>query len=171
MERAAAVGAGQSERSFEEDIAAGQRFEFGRNWQRFLSVLDDERIAEAERSLTNMLGVSTLAGKTFLDVGSGSGLFSLAALRLGAERVHSFDFDPQSVACTAELRRRYAADDQRWTVAQGSALDEDYIRSLGQWDIVYSWGVQHHTGRMWDGLGLAGSAVAPGGRLFISIYN
>src|SRR5215203_6429280 len=107
MERAAAVGAGQSERSFEEDIAAGQRFEFGKNWQRFLSVLDDERIVEAERSLTEMLGGKTLTGKTFLDVGCGSGLFSLAAMRLGAERVHSFDYDPRSVACTQELKRRY----------------------------------------------------------------
>src|SRR5215203_1184585 len=171
MERAAAVGAGQSERSFEEDIAAGQRFEFGRNWQRFLSVLDDERIAEAERSLTNMLGVSTLAGKTFLDVGSGSGLFSLAAVRLGAERVHSFDYDPQSVACTRELKRRYFLQTARWTIEQGSVLDIQYLQGLGQYDVVYSWGVLHHTGEMWRALANVADLVKPGGVLFISIYN
>jgi len=30
---------------------------------------------------------------------------------LGA-RVHSFDYDPQSVACTAELKRRYFEGDE-----------------------------------------------------------
>ena len=80
------------------ELEHGERFAFGSNWQRFLSVLDDERIAEAERSLSTMLEVNDLRGWSFLDIGSGSGLFSLAALRLGAERVHSFDFDPESVA-------------------------------------------------------------------------
>src|SRR4051794_2012169 len=92
------------------------RFAFGRNWQRFLAVVDDERIAEAERSLREMLGVESLDGQTFLDIGSGSGLLSLAALRLGAARVHSFDFDADSVACTREVRRRCARDDARWTI-------------------------------------------------------
>jgi 2-polyprenyl-6-hydroxyphenyl methylase/3-demethylubiquinone-9 3-methyltransferase len=147
------------------------RFAFGENWSRFLSVLDDERIAEAERSLKGMLGAEEIRGKSFLDVGSGSGLFSLAAKRLGAARVHSFDFDPQSVACTEELRRRYFRDDESWTVAQASALDAEHVRSLGEWDVVYSWGVLHHTGDMWSALANVAPAVAPGGRLFISIYN
>src|SRR5712691_13109377 len=92
------------------EIARGARFEFGRNWARFLADLDDRRIARAEESLREMLEITDLEGKSFLDIGSGSGLFSLAARRLGA-RVHSFDFDSHSVACTAELRRRYFPDD------------------------------------------------------------
>src|SRR3954469_10416506 len=154
-----------------DEVARGERFEFGENWRRFLDVLDDERIAEAERSLREMLGVESLAGRSFLDVGSGSGLFSLAARRLGAERVHSFDFDPQSVACTRELRRRYFGDDAHWTVEQGSVLEDGFVASLGPWDIVYSWGVLHHTGDMWRALDLAQAATASGGTLFISIYN
>ena len=117
-----------------------------------------------------MLGVDDLRGRSFFDIGSGSGLFSLAAWRLGA-RVHSFDYDPQSVACTEELRRRYAPGDGRWTVARGSALDAAYLRGLGQYDVVYSWGVLHHTGRMWEALDLALLPLAPGGSLFIAIYN
>jgi 2-polyprenyl-6-hydroxyphenyl methylase/3-demethylubiquinone-9 3-methyltransferase len=152
------------------EVDRGDRFEFGENWRRFLSVLDEDRIAEAERSLRAMLGVEDLRGRTFVDVGSGSGLFSLAAARLGAERVHSFDFDPSSVACTAELRRRHGAEID-WTVEQGSALDADYLRGLGTFDIVYSWGVLHHTGDMWRALANVDGLVGPGGRLFISIYN
>jgi len=111
-----------------------------------------------------------LVGKRFLDIGSGSGLFSLAACRMGAT-VHSFDCDQQSVACTRELKRRYYPDGARWTIEEGSALDQDYLKSLSQFDIVYSWGVLHHTGQMWRALHNALLSVASGGKLFIAIYN
>jgi 2-polyprenyl-3-methyl-5-hydroxy-6-metoxy-1,4-benzoquinol methylase len=152
------------------EVARGDRFEFGKNWMRFLRTLNDGRITDAENSLKRMLEYETLAGRSFLDIGSGSGLFSLAARRLGA-RVHSFDYDPHSVACTTELRRRYFPDDASWTVETGSALDADYLRSLGLFDIVYSWGVLHHTGNMWRALENAQLPVAPGGKLFVAIYN
>lgn len=152
------------------EVSRGERFEFGANWAQFLNVLNDERIALAEQSLLNMLGVSDLQGKSFLDIGSGSGLFSLVARRLGAT-VHSFDYDPQSVACTAELKRRYYPGDPNWIVEQGSALNKDYLQTLGQWDIVYSWGVLHHTGAMWQALENAAPLVRQGGTLFIAIYN
>jgi SAM-dependent methyltransferase len=152
------------------EIEEGERFEFGANWAQFLKVLNDDRMRLAEQSLVRMLGVSDLAGKRFLDVGSGSGLFSLVARRLGAT-VRSFDYDPESVACTAELKRRYFREDPDWIVEQGSALDRDYLQTLGEWDIVYSWGVLHHTGAMWQALENVSSLVRPGGTLFIAIYN
>jgi 2-polyprenyl-6-hydroxyphenyl methylase/3-demethylubiquinone-9 3-methyltransferase len=152
------------------EVRGGERFEFGKNWRHFLAVLNDERIARAEASLRESLEVEHLRGMRFLDIGSGSGLFSLAARRLGA-RVHSFDFDPHSVACTQELQRRYFPNDDHWKIEEGSALDVGYVRSLGLFDIVYSWGVLHHTGQMWRGLENAEMAVAPGGKLFIAIYN
>ena len=94
----------------EREVRAGHRFRFGANWTRFLRRLNEARIAEAESNLKEFLGEELRRGKTFLDVGSGSGLSSLAARRLGAT-VTSFDFDPQSVACTAELRGRYLVSD------------------------------------------------------------
>jgi len=133
-------------------------------------VLDDDRVQLAESSLREMLGVEHLQGKRFLDIGSGSGLFSLAARRLGA-RVHSFDYDPQSVTCTGELKRRYFPDDPDWVVEEGSALDADYLSRLGRFDIVYSWGVLHHTGAMWLDIENAINRFAGGGQLFIAIYN
>ena len=152
------------------ELAAGERFAFGANWASFLKRLDDARIAEAERSLVQMLGDVDLRGRTVLDIGSGSGLFSLAARRLGAT-VTSFDYDPQSVACTAELKRRYFPDDATWTVLQGSVLDVSWLAGLGRFDLVYSWGVLHHTGALWQALDNAIARVAPGGRLFIALYN
>ncbi len=153
-----------------EEVRQGKRFEFGQNWGKFLGRLKEEQILTAEASLCSMLELPHLTGKTFLDVGSGSGLFSLAAYRLGA-KVHSFDYDPHSVACTKELRRRYAGSDPGWRIEQQSVLDAGYLSSLGRFDVVYSWGVLHHTGAMWQALDHVHRSVSEGGLLFIAIYN
>lgn len=155
----------------EAEIKAGNRFEFGANWSHFLALLDETRIADAENSLRQMLAVSDLHDRRFLDIGCGSGLSSLAARRLGA-RVYSFDFDPESVACAQELKRRYFPDDPLWRVEQGSALDREYLERLGRFDVVYSWGVLHHTGSMWVAIENAIGRVAdPQGTFFVAIYN
>ncbi|HET7613743.1 MAG TPA: class I SAM-dependent methyltransferase, partial [Gemmatimonadaceae bacterium] len=156
--------------TYETEVRAGQRFAFGENWARFLAQLNDRRVHEAENSLRALLGVDNLAHKRFADVGSGSGLFSLAARRMGAAVV-SIDYDPESVGCTAELRDCFFPDDAGWVVQRGSALDRAYLESLGQFDVVYSWGVLHHTGSMWEALDNVSSMVAPGGLLCVSIYN
>jgi 2-polyprenyl-6-hydroxyphenyl methylase/3-demethylubiquinone-9 3-methyltransferase len=153
-----------------DEVQAGERFEFGENWTRFLKHVDPERIELATQSLKSMLGVDSLAGRRFVDIGCGSGLFSLAARRLGAAVV-SLDFDPQSLACTRELRRKYLPDESAWQIIEGSVLDRGQMLALGHFEVVYSWGVLHHTGSMWEALANVVPLVAPGGSLFIAIYN
>jgi 2-polyprenyl-6-hydroxyphenyl methylase/3-demethylubiquinone-9 3-methyltransferase len=144
-------------------------FPFGRNWQRYVDrYLDPERIAIAEQSLRDVIG-EDLAGKTFVDVGCGSGLFSLGAHRAGAIVV-SFDVDPDSVAACRELRRR-AGDPETWTVVEGSILDEEFVDRLPRGDVVYSWGVLHHTGNMYAAVREAARLVSPGGIFVIALYN
>lgn len=152
------------------EVERGERFGFGENWTRFIALLTDERIEAAKQSLEQKLGKGYLDGRSFLDIGSGSGLFSLAAWMLGAA-VHSMDYDPRSVACTEELRRRYFGGRGCWTVAAGSVLDRDYVSTLGTFDVVYSWGVLHHTGAMWQALENVAPLVKAGGKLYIAIYN
>ena len=151
------------------DTSAGDRFAFGENWQSFLKLVDETRIEGARRSLTETLGVTDLSGRTFLDIGCGSGLFSLAAHQLGG-RVRSFDFDPDSVAAAGELRHQHAPDSD-WSIEQGSILDEQYVAGLGRFNVVYSWGVLHHTGNLWRAVDATAGLVGPGGLLFISVYN
>lgn len=153
-----------------EEVRNGARFEFGENWSKFLRWLNEERLALAETSLKNALELQSLEGITFLDVGSGSGLFSLAARRLGA-KVHSLDLDPQSVSCTNELKRRYFPADPMWVVEKGNILDESYVGRLGTFDVVYSWGVLHHTGDMWRAMENVHTLVSDRGRLYMAIYN
>jgi 2-polyprenyl-3-methyl-5-hydroxy-6-metoxy-1,4-benzoquinol methylase len=160
----------QIEKEFGAQVAAGERFEFGKNWSHFLSRLDEDRIAEAVSAVRTALRVTELNGLNVLDIGSGSGLSSLAFRRLGAT-VTSFDFDPMSVACTQELRRREGASEQEWRVMRGSILDAEFVKSLGQFDVVYSWGVLHHTGEMWRAIETAQQAVKTGGKFCIAIYN
>ncbi len=152
------------------EVARGDRFAFGENWARYLKVLDEKRIEQAIESLMTMLEIEDLRGKSFLDIGSGSGIFSLAARRLGA-RVVSFDYDPRAVECTQEVKRRYFESDSQWQVLTGSALDAAFLGGLGRFDVVYSWGVLHHTGDMWTALANVGRNVAEGGKLFISLAN
>jgi 2-polyprenyl-3-methyl-5-hydroxy-6-metoxy-1,4-benzoquinol methylase len=152
------------------EVRSGERFTFGENWLDFLRTVDESRIAESVAALQQMLGVTSLEGMRFVDVGSGSGLSSLAAHRLGAD-VTSFDYDPSSVGCTLEMRDRYAKDSPRWRIMHGSALDPTFLATLGTFDVVYSWGVLHHTGQMWNSIHNVLPLVRPGGILFLALYN
>lgn len=153
------------------EVTSGRRFAFGRNWRSFLDTLNEKRILAAEDSLKELLQSEPMEGKRFIDIGSGSGLFSLAAMRLHASEVRSFDYDPASVECTRELKRRFFPDDPRWTITEGSVLDRDFLGRLGQFDVAYSWGVLHHTGNMRQAMENVRALVAPGGFLILAIYN
>ncbi|GAB4112291.1 MAG: class I SAM-dependent methyltransferase [Roseiflexaceae bacterium] len=148
------------------------RYAFGQNWQSFNThALNPKRTAWAARSLQSLLGCPHLIGRTFLDIGCGSGLFSLAAVLLGATRVVGFDYDRDSVAASMALRQRSGIDADRWQIMQGSVLDSAFMQQLPMADVVYSWGVLHHTGAMWPAIDAAAACVQADGLFAIAIYN
>jgi SAM-dependent methyltransferase len=150
--------------------APADAFAFGKNWQRYVaSYLDPERVEIAAQSLRDLVE-EDLAGRSFVDIGAGSGLFSLCAHQAGAAGVVSVDVDPDSVAACRELRRR-SGNPSTWDVLEGSILDADFVGTLDPGDIVYSWGVLHHTGDMYAGIRQLARVVKPGGLLVIAIYN
>ncbi|WP_417815452.1 class I SAM-dependent methyltransferase [Thalassospira alkalitolerans] len=146
------------------------RFGFGRNWEKFLENITDRSVCSAKESLIELFGVSEFSGKTFLDIGCGSGLSSLSAVQLGAS-VYSFDYDEASVQCALYLREKYKISHDVWRIEKGSVLDKEYLISLGQFDFVYSWGVLHHTGGMWDALDNIKCNLRSNAKLCIAIYN
>lgn len=146
-------------------------FSFGQNWSEFLDKITDEKIEMAKKSITDFLGVENLKGKTFIDVGTGSGLFSLSAILLGAEKVVSVDADEYSVECAKVLRKKYNISEDKWNTHIASALDTEKMKTFGTYDVVYSWGVLHHTGDMNKALENVTHLVNDDGMLYIAIYN
>jgi SAM-dependent methyltransferase len=145
-------------------------FPFGKNWTRFLACLNEERIRGARESLTYFLNLTDLRGKSFIDIGCGSGLFSYAAFLLGADRIVSFDADPFSVSCARYLHEK-AGRPPQWTVLQGSVLDKGFLSRFETFDIVYSWGVLHHTGKMWEAVHNSARLVSRKGLFYIALYS
>jgi SAM-dependent methyltransferase len=146
------------------------RFGFGRNWKNYVkNHLSDQAVNTTAIHLANFLGTDNLSGFSFLDIGCGSGVHALAALNLGCERLVAFDLDPESVETSRSVLEH--TNTIKWALHQGSVLDLDFVSSLGTFDIVYSWGVLHHTGDVWKALENAASCVAPGGQLYIALYE
>jgi len=168
----------EAQQAHGDELARGLRFDFGGNWSRFAESVDRAAVAEAERSLLELLPATALHdgrldGVRMLDAGCGSGLFTVAALRLGAH-VTAFDFDPNSVRTTrrmADIWSPGADTGERFTLLHGSVLDEGFLTGLGTFDVVYSWGVLHHTGSMWEACRNVARRVAPGGALVVALYH
>lgn len=147
------------------------RFEFGDNWYRFIQKnCTEENIRASRKHLLDFLEKLDLRGKTFLDIGCGSGLHSLAAIEAGASVVHGFDYDPDSVRATKYVQK-LRNNPSNWTVEQGSVLDVQFMLKLPCYDLVYSWGVLHHTGDVWKAIRNAAERVAPQGLFYISLYS
>jgi SAM-dependent methyltransferase len=143
-------------------------FAFGENWKSYSRTVNQKRIDSAKEGVRKLFP-DGLVGRTFLDIGCGSGLHSLAALSLGASSVTAVDIDENSVGTAQELLIKYAPD-LRWTAKVASVFDVS-PDVLGKFDVVYSWGVLHHTGDMWKAIDCATNFVNSGGQFAIAIYS
>jgi 2-polyprenyl-6-hydroxyphenyl methylase/3-demethylubiquinone-9 3-methyltransferase len=145
-------------------------FTFGENWRSYAQGISEQVIAQAMTSLVHLLGEAAIRGKTVIDVGCGSGLFTLAFVRLGAAQVYALDVDSQCVQLTQQLLDQ-EPDGQRAAVLQLSILDPAIHQHLPRVDVIYAWGALHHTGAMWRALEHTTSLLLPGGLLAVALYN
>jgi len=147
------------------------RYEFGKNWSDFLtSNFSDEKVKNAGAHMLRFLGTPNLKDLRFLDIGCGSGIHSLAALLAGAESVTSFDFDKNSVDAAKSIKKIYG-EPENWTILEGSILDPTFTKQLERYDIVYSWGVLHHTGDMWAAIEAAHALMKKDSLFYIALYS
>lgn len=157
-----------------KEVERGNRFKFGENWKNFVKETLDERTIEGAIESTQLAlekAKISFENINVIDIGCGSGLFSLVALRLGARHVTCFDYDPDSVNCTKELLESYQIENTRFTCLEGSVLDEAFVNSLGKFDLVYSWGVLHHTGNLNRAIKNATTLVSSDGYIFLALYQ
>ena len=155
---------------FKEELESGSRFAFGKNWKDFLSTVTESELNKAATDIKTWLNTNDLTGKRVIDIGSGSGIHSYVFYSMGANELVSFDYDDDSVEATKKVWEN-SGSPSNWKVMQGSILDREFVKSLGVFDIVYSWGVLHHTGEMWKAIENAISLITPGGIFWISIYQ
>src|SRR4051794_23436069 len=134
------------------------RFAFGKNWQSFAAIADEESVSEAQQGLIKLFPNGELRGARILYIGCGSGFSMAAALRLGASQVDGIDIDPNSINAASELLSRFDVG-KNWSAHTASLFD----LPAQSYDIVYSWGVLHHTGAMWRALEHVTTFVRPEG--------
>jgi len=145
-------------------------FSFGKNWKSYLNTVSEGSLSLTRKDILEWLPAEDIKGKRILDIGSGSGVHSLVFNELGARELVSFDYDPFSVEATTRSWSM-AGKPVNWRVMHGSVLDKEFLAGLGpKFDIVYSWGVLHHTGSMWKAIENAATLVGPGGKLWIALY-
>lgn len=146
------------------------RFAFGANWKKFNKIVDSQSIAYAVSCISQLVDSDKIQNKEVLDIGSGSGINALAFLRLGAKKVTCFDVDLDSVEATQSILQTYYPDKASWKVFQGDILDVD-PGEIGRYDLVYSWGVLHHTGNLHKAIENASTLCKSHGLMILALYR
>lgn len=147
------------------------RYEFGENWSDFIaSNFNENKVEHARSHMLNFIGIKDLKGLKFLDIGCGSGLHSLAALQAEADCVTSFDIDKNAVDSAKSIKKKYG-EPENWTILEGSILDPDFTSKLREYDVIYSWGVLHHTGNMWAAIESARNLMKKNSLLYLALYS
>lgn len=150
-------------------LSRSNHFDFGENWSQYAVSINDERIDEAKKSLLKLIPLEKIKGSRWLDIGSGSGLFSLAALLLGAKEVVAIDIDECSVETTQKILEKFAPQGAKYKAIHLSVFD--LSQGFNQFDVIYSWGVLHHTGNMYKAIKAAVDRLEDDGLFAIALYK
>ena len=143
-----------------------KHFKFGENWKNFSNLIDNNRLKEAVTSLKKLTNKKSLNNLSFLDIGCGSGLSSLAAIQLNCKKIYAIDQDEQSIKTTKKVLQK-----SRFKKVKVEKKDLFTLNEKEKFDIVYSWGVLHHTGNMLEAIKKSTKMVSKNGMLILALYK
>ncbi|MGI9383010.1 MAG: methyltransferase domain-containing protein [Methyloligellaceae bacterium] len=126
-------------------------------------------MAGSVEGLLRLIPKGEIVGRSLIDIGCGSGIHSVAAAKLGAAQIYAIDFDPRSVAAARTLLEKHVPNAE-WRVESRDVFGLEPT-SDGRFDVVYSWGVLHHTGDVNTALERAAAMTAEGGLFVFSLYR
>ncbi len=148
------------------NIKKDTRFEFGQNWNLYSKSISDVEVNLAKQGIIKLMPTKTaLDSKSFLDIGCGSGIHSIAANTLGFESITATDFDLKSVNTAISNKKIFNSN---INIFQDDILN---TKIKNKFDVVYSWGVLHHTGNMEKAILNSRKLVNDEGYLIIAIYK
>jgi len=120
----------------------------------------------AEPHILDFAGFHLWRGRRIIEIGCGIGTDAEQFARHGAEFV-GIDISQESLALS---RQRFEVYNLEGEFHLGSVVDMDFLRTLGQFDLVYSYGVLHHFPDMRNHLSNIKSLLRPGGELRFMVY-
>jgi len=146
------------------------RFKFGENWSNYSSSVNLEKIELAKKDIIRLVG--DVSNKSVIDIGCGSGIHTVAFIQLGVKSIVSFDYDLKSVETTKKLVKKFCYKKSKYKVFQADILNIDSLSGLNKrkFDIVYSWGVLHHTGSMFEAIISTTKFLKDNGILVLGLY-
>lgn len=136
----------------------------------FYDVVWTEYIPEYDASEKHWLLFFTpdeVKGKSVLDSGCGTGIFSIIFAKNGAGQVTGIDISPGSLGTAEGLKQKFGLSNARFE--QQDMLHLPYPDAC--FDIVWAWGTVHHTT---DPLGAIDGLIRvlkPGGSILLAIYK
>ena len=137
---------------------------------KFYDVVWTEYIPEYEASEKHwalFFSPAEVAGKSVLDAGCGTGIFSIIFARNGAAAVTGIDISPGSLETATGLKDKFNLANARFE--RQDMLHLPYADAA--FDIVWAWGTVHHTTDPFGAMTELFRVLKPGGAVLLAIYK
>jgi ubiquinone/menaquinone biosynthesis C-methylase UbiE len=131
-------------------------------WTEYLPEYD-----ETEKHWKIFFTSEEVAGRSVLDAGCGTGIFSIIFANQGAGRVTGIDISEGSLGTARGLKEKFGLDSAEFM--KQDMLDLPFADA--SFDIVWAWGTVHHTTDPFQAIDQLIRVLKPGGALLLAVYT